>query len=88
MGLSMTGESGELRRGRAVVARLSSWRKDQARVTFTTSYVNQFAAGQGPPTSIVLDVGRVRRTYPVTAGTLEAGAVKVDLANTTTETTV
>ncbi len=79
MSLNVIGRGGELRHGRRVVARLASFWKQDKKVTFTCDYVNAFAAGLGPPTAIALQVSpKARLVYPVTGGSVEAGAVSVD----------
>lgn len=86
MGLDLSGQGGELRHGTHRVADLATWSKKGKRVRFTTRYINQFAAGMGPPTAIVLPVtAKVRRVYPVTGGTLESGIVDVDLMAVSSE---
>jgi hypothetical protein len=88
MALNLAGSGGELRRGTQKVADLATWHKQERRVTFTTGYVNQFAAGLGPPTEIILPVSRtVRRIYPI-SGDWTTGAVHLDLVNARTETTL
>lgn len=78
---------GELRHGRHVVARLAGCWKQDARVTFTTTYVNRFAEGLGPPTEIVLQVTpKAVCIFPVVTGTAAEGVVKVDAAKVRTET--
>lgn len=86
MALNLHGRGGELRNGSRVVARLATWSKSTAKITFTTEYVNAFAAGLGPPTHIAIPVSRtVLRSYPIVSGALEDGVVKVDLMHVTSE---
>jgi len=87
MSLCFTGKGGELRHGRKQLARLATFWKDDKRVTFSTDYVNQFVAGLGPPTEIVLPLTpKAVRIYPVTAGSVESGVVMIDLMQARTET--
>jgi hypothetical protein len=89
MALDIDGHGGELRLGNKRVATLAAWQKRGRRVTFTTDYVNAFLAGMGQPTEIALPVSRkVRRIYPIVAGTLEAGRVDVDLMTARSERTL
>ncbi len=79
MALNLVGAGGELRLGTRRIASLATWQKQDARVTFTVAQVNRFVAGLGAPTHIVLALTpKVLGTYPVTSGTVEAGAVMVD----------
>lgn len=87
MALNFKGQGGELRIGKRQLARLQSFWKQERRVTFTTAYVNQFAAGLGPPTAIVLPVTpQAVRIYPVVGGSLNEGVVEIDLDRAQTET--
>jgi hypothetical protein len=80
MALNIAGQGGELQvRGRTL-ARLGGWDKAGAKLTFTTAYVNAFAAGLGPPDVVVLPLAaKVQGTYPVVSGSVEEGVVRLDL---------
>jgi len=87
MSLSYRATAGELRHGRHLVARLIGCTKTEARVTFTVTYVNRFAAGLGMPTEVVLQAtptGVCR--YPVVSGSAADGAVKIDPVRVIAET--
>lgn len=87
MALNFKGQGGELRIGTRQLATLTSFWKQERRVSFEVRYVNQFAAGLGRPTAIVLPVTPTAvRIYPVVGGGLEEGAVMVDLDGARTET--
>lgn len=80
MALDLSGTGGELRLGPKRIATLATWTKQEMRVTFTVATVNRFVAGMGAPTHIVLPLSpTVVGTYPIVSGTLEDGAVKVNL---------
>lgn len=88
MALDMGGTGGELRRGATRVATLTTWQKTGKKVRYTVDYINQFAAGQGPPTAIALQVTpKVRRVYPIVSGAWADGEVSVDLMTASSEKT-
>lgn len=90
MALNITGHGGELRQGSRTLARLAGWTKQDKRITFTTTYVNEYLAGTGAaPTEIRIQAStRAVRVYPIVSGHWRDGAVHVDLMTARTETTL